>query len=179
MNHSDAAACPVQNLCRLHGIACPAVTGSNWFHIKKRPFRGRAGVGALADASQGMFCLCSVYRNPGVGIKDFPSQLKNVSRGFPGDTVYFYRKVSEISSICEKRKAPRYRKPSLIDSVFCFFYWIFSASSLCILLLFSSNEECTYLSSVIFVEECPRISLRLFISNPTSTHLVAKLWRRV
>jgi len=44
-----------------------------------------------------------------------------------------------------------------------------------IFFFFNSKDECTYLFSVIFTLECPKISLRLLISNPSSTHLVAKV----
>ena len=40
---------------------------------------------------------------------------------------------------------------------------------------FEVKDECTYLFSVIFTLECPKISLRLLISKPSSTHLVAKV----
>lgn len=49
--------------------------------------------------------------------------------------------------------------------------------SFSILLLFSSIEEWTYLSSVIFTLECPKISLSVFTSKPASIHLVANVWR--
>lgn len=44
-----------------------------------------------------------------------------------------------------------------------------------IFFFFNSKDECTYLFNVIFTLECPKISLRLLISNPSSTHLVAKV----
>ena len=50
----------------------------------------------------------------------------------------------------------------------------FSFSIFC---FFNSIDECTYLFNVMFTLECPRISLRLLISNPSSTHLVAKVCR--
>ena len=53
------------------------------------------------------------------------------------------------------------------------------AVSLSIFERLSSIEEWTYLSSVMVVVECPSISLSDFISNPTSTHLVANVWRSV
>ena len=41
--------------------------------------------------------------------------------------------------------------------------------------LFSSNEECTYRSSVIVTEACPNISDNDLISKPTSTARVANV----
>lgn len=51
------------------------------------------------------------------------------------------------------------------------------ASSFAIFCFLNSIDECTYRSSVILGDECPKTSLRDFISKPTSTHLVAKVWR--
>ena len=53
------------------------------------------------------------------------------------------------------------------------------AASLLIFAHFSSIDAWTYRSSVIVVFACPRISDRDLISNPTSTALVAKVWRNV
>lgn len=54
-------------------------------------------------------------------------------------------------------------------------YSIMARFSRSIFFFFNSKDECTYLFSVIFTLECPKISLRLLISNPSSTHLVAKV----
>ena len=54
-------------------------------------------------------------------------------------------------------------------------YSIMVRFSRSIFFFFNSKDECTYLFSVIFTLECPKISLRLLISNPSSTHLVAKV----
>lgn len=40
----------------------------------------------------------------------------------------------------------------------------------CDLVLFKSHVRCTYLSMVIFTEECPSISLKAFTSIPDSIH---------
>ena len=42
---------------------------------------------------------------------------------------------------------------------------------------FRSKDGCTYRFKVILMLEWPRISLSVLISNPSSTHLVAKVWR--
>lgn len=47
--------------------------------------------------------------------------------------------------------------------------------SFCILSLFSSSEECTYRSSVIVTDACPRISDSDLTSKPTSTARVANV----
>ena len=57
--------------------------------------------------------------------------------------------------------------------------YIPTADSFSILERFRSMDEWTYRSSVTRTLECPRISLRDFISNPTSTHRVAKVCRRI
>ena len=56
-------------------------------------------------------------------------------------------------------------------------YSIMAGFNFSIFCFFNSIDECTYLFNVIFTLECPRISLRLLISNPSSTHLVAKVCR--
>ena len=56
-------------------------------------------------------------------------------------------------------------------------YSITAGFSFSIFCFFNSIDECTYLFNVIFTLEWPKISLRLLISNPSSTHLVAKVCR--
>lgn len=56
-------------------------------------------------------------------------------------------------------------------------YSITAGFNFSIFCFFNSIDECTYLFNVIFTLECPRISLKLLISNPSSTHLVAKVCR--
>ena len=49
----------------------------------------------------------------------------------------------------------------------------------CMFSCFSAMGGCTYLFIVMLTFACPRISLRLFTSKPSSIHLVAKVWRRI
>ena len=56
-------------------------------------------------------------------------------------------------------------------------YSAISPESFSILSRFSSIDGCTYRFNVIFTLACPRISLRLLMSKPSSIHLVAKVWR--
>lgn len=52
------------------------------------------------------------------------------------------------------------------------------SESIFIFFCFSSIDGWTYRFNVIFTDACPKISLRLFISNPSSMHLVANVCLR-
>ena len=87
--------------------------------------------------------------------------------------------LSQSQILCDKTQKSReypcfFAFDYLIDGDY-----IFSVSSFSRFLRFRSMEQCTYRFIVMDVLACPRISLRLFISKSTSTHLVAKVWRSV
>ena len=52
-----------------------------------------------------------------------------------------------------------------------------TAFSLSMFCCFCSIEGCTYRFRVVLILECPKISLNVFISNPSSTQRVAKVCR--
>lgn len=57
-------------------------------------------------------------------------------------------------------------------------YPAISSESFSMLSRFISMDGWTYRFRVILTLACPRISLRLLMSNPSSMHLVANVWRR-
>lgn len=57
-------------------------------------------------------------------------------------------------------------------------YPAISSESFSMLSRFISMDGWTYLFRVILTLACPKISLRLLMSNPSSMHLVANVWRR-
>ena len=86
---------------------------------------------------------------------------------------FLFREVSSLTKKAAKSMIPHGFAAWLdgeIDG-----YSIMVRFSRSIFFFFNSKDECTYLFSVIFTLECPKISLRRLILNPSSTHLVAKV----